>query len=82
MENPMIEIKQELIEWVENIDDLETIQAILDLKNSQEPSFVVSDIQSEYAVKDDFEERFAKGLTLEESKKRTFDFIENLPWKK
>ena len=24
MENPMIEIKQELIEWVENIDDLET----------------------------------------------------------
>ena len=82
MENPMIEIKQELIEWVENIDDLETIQAILDLKNSQEPSFVVSDIQSEYAVKDDFEERFAKGITLEESKKRTFDFIENLPWKK
>ena len=82
MENPIIEIKQELIEWVENIDDLETIQAILDLKNSQEPSFVVSDIQSEYAVKDDFEERFAKGLTLEESKKRTFDFIENLPWKK
>ena len=82
MENPMIEIKQELIEWVENIDDLETIQAILDLKNSQEPSCVVSDIQSEYAVKDDFEERFAKGLTLEESKKRTFDFIENLPWKK
>ena len=78
----MIEIKQELIEWVENIDDLETIQAILDLKNSQEPSCVVSDIQSEYAVKDDFEERFAKGLTLEESKKRTFDFIENLPWKK
>ena len=46
MENPMIEIKQELIEWVKNIDDLETIQAILDLKNSQEPSFVVSDIQS------------------------------------
>ena len=82
MENPMIEIKQELIEWVKNIEDLETIQAILDLKNSQEPSFVVSDIQSEYAVKDDFEERFAKGLTLEESKKRTFDFIENLPWKK
>jgi hypothetical protein len=82
MENPIIEIKQELIEWVENIDDLETIQAILDLKNSQEPSCVVSDIQSEYAVKDDFEERFAKGLTLEESKKRTFDFIENLPWKK
>jgi hypothetical protein len=82
MENPIIEIKQELIEWVKNTDDLETIQAILDLKNSQEPSFVVSDIQSEYAVKDDFEERFAKGLTLEESKKRTFDFIENLPWKK
>ena len=82
MKNPIIEIKQELIEWVKNTDDLETIQAILDLKNSQEPSFVVSDIQSEYAVKDDFEERFAKGLTLEESKKRTFDFIENLPWKK
>ena len=82
MENPIIEIKQELIEWVKNTDDLETIQAILDLKNSQEPSCVVSDIQSEYAVKDDFEERFAKGLTLEESKKRTIDFIENFPWKK
>ena len=74
MENPIIEIKQELIEWVKNTDDLETIQAILDLKNSQEPSFVVSDIQSEYAVKDDFEERFAMGITSqkarEESKKR------------
>jgi hypothetical protein len=47
-----------------------------------EKASTVSDPQSEYAVKDDFEERFSKGLTLEESKKRTFDFIDNLPWKK
>ena len=82
MENPMIEIKQELIEWVKNTDDLETIQAILDLKNSQEPSCVVSDIQSEYAVKDDFEERFAKGMTSKEFRRRITQHIDSLPWEK
>ena len=82
MENPIIEIKQELIEWVKNTDDLETIQAILDLKNSQEPSFVVSDIQSEYAVKDDFEERFVKGMTSKEFRRRITQHIDSLPWEK
>ncbi len=35
----------------------------------------------ESALKDDFDKRFAKGLILEESKKRTYNFIRSLPWK-
>ena len=127
MENSVIGLKNELIEWIQNIFDPEILQKVMDLKNTiesssliaeinseipvennfneqfvagmssdelmeniashiesinSEKSSVVSDTKAEYTVKDDFEERFAKGLTLEESKKRTFGFIENLPWKK
>ena len=127
MENSVIGLKNELIEWIQNIFDPEMLQKVMDLKNTiesssliaeinseipvennfdeqfaagmssdelmeniashiesinSEKSSVVSDTKAEYTVKDDFEERFAKGLTLEESKKRTFGFIENLPWKK
>lgn len=126
MENSVIEIKNELIEWIENTFDVEILQKMMDLKNekpslisdinSEKPlendfdeqfaagmtseellenvaahiesinsdpsSSVVSDNQAEYAVKDDFDERFAKGLTAAESRKRTREFISNLPWKK
>lgn len=82
MKNPIIEAKKEIIEWVKNLHELETLQELLDIKNAENANSQLSEPELEYAVKDDFDERFAKGLTLEESKKRTFDFIESLPWKR
>lgn len=61
---------------------MENIAAHLESIATEVPSSVVSDSQSEYAVKDDFDERFSKGLTPAQSRKRTREFISNLPWKK
>ncbi|MFL9833044.1 hypothetical protein [Chryseobacterium terrae] len=83
MENPILQAKKELIQWIKEMDDLDEIQELLDLKNKNIlSSGVVAESQTEYVVKDDFDERFAKGLTSEESRRRTREFIENLPWKK
>lgn len=82
MENPIIEIKKELIEWIKNLDDLETIQSLLELKNTDETAFSVSDEQAEYAVKDDFDERFARGMTSKEFRRRIIQHIDSLPWEK
>ena len=122
----MIEIKNEIIEWIENTFDEGILQKMVDLKNetpsiisdinsetlvennfdeqfaagmnsdelmeniaahiesiaSEESTGKVSDVSADYAVKDDFDDRFAKGLTPAESRKRTREFISNLPWKK
>ncbi|WHF52316.1 hypothetical protein QGN23_03320 [Chryseobacterium gotjawalense] len=82
MENPIIEIKKELIEWIKNLDDLETIQSLLELKNADETAITVSDEQAEYAVKDDFDERFARGMTSKEFRRRIIQHIDSLPWEK
>lgn len=80
MENPIAEAKRELIEWIQGINNFEEIQELLVIKNNQ--NAVVAESYPEYAVKNDFDERFAKGLTLAESRRRTREFIENLPWEK
>ena len=67
MQNPILKAKKEIIEWVKNLDELETIQELLDLKNADDANSQVSEPELEYAVKDDFDERFAKGYTMEES---------------
>ena len=82
MENPMIEIKQELIEWVKNIDDLETLSELMKLKEMYALIPLVAESQTEYLVKDDFDERFEKGIPHKEMKRRTLKYIESLPWKK
>ena len=64
------------------MEDEEIIAQLLKLKKELERSFVVSEPETEYAVKDDFEERWVKGLTSEESRARTKKFLESLPWKK
>ena len=81
MENPIIEAKKEIIEWVKNLDDLETIQELLDLKNENSSPSQVFEPSTEYALKDDFDERFAKGITGNELLERLFAHIEILPWK-
>lgn len=82
MENPITEAKKELIQWIKEMDELEDIAELIEIKNRKTLVSHVAESQAEYAVKDDFDERFAKGLTSEESRRRTRKFIESLPWKK
>ncbi|CAD7813783.1 hypothetical protein CHRY9390_02710 [Chryseobacterium aquaeductus] len=82
MENPITEAKKELIQWIKEMDELEDIAEVMELKDRMNSNGKVAETQSEYVVKDDFDERFAKGLTSAESRKRTREFIEKLPWKK
>ncbi|MBF8456633.1 hypothetical protein IV494_05500 [Kaistella sp. G5-32] len=66
MENSMIDTKNDLIEWIENTFDLEILQKIVDLKSGIESSSLISDINSETSIKDDFDEQFAAGMTSDE----------------
>ena len=82
MDLKYLQKKEHLIDWISKLEDEEIIAQLLKLKKELERSFVVSEPETEYAVKDDFEERWAKGLTSEESRARTKKFLESLPWKK
>lgn len=62
----MIEKKKELIEWINDLDDLAMVQKILNLKNNVKSSSLISDINSEPILKNDFDEQFAAGMTSEE----------------
>ena len=64
MENSMIEIKNELIEWIENTFDLKVLQKVMDLKN--ETSTLISDINSQTIVENNFDEQFAAGMNSDE----------------
>ncbi|MGO4708714.1 hypothetical protein AB4Y90_06255 [Chryseobacterium sp. 2TAF14] len=81
MENPILEAKKELIQWIKEMDELEDIAELLEMKKRKTSIDQVAEPQSEYAVKDDFDERFAKGIPHDEMRRRTFAFIESLPWK-
>lgn len=82
MENSIIEAKKELIQWIKEMDELEDIAELLEIKNRMISNGVVAEAQAEYVAKDDFDERFAKGLNSAESRKRTREFISKLSWKK
>ena len=71
MENSTIQIKKELIEWVKNLDDLEVLSQLIEMKEKDESISLVSEEQAEFLVKDDFDERFAKGLTSEEARRES-----------
>lgn len=81
MENPILQSKKELIHWMNTLDDLEVIAELLDLKEKRATAETFSEPQTEYLVKDDFDERFAKGMSGEELMKRVYAHIETLPWK-
>lgn len=66
MENSILENKNDLIEWIKNLDDLAVFQKVLDLKNSAEFSPLISHINSEPILKNDFDEQFAAGMTSDE----------------
>lgn len=66
MENSLIQIKNELIEWIENTYDVEILQKIAAIKNDMEQSLLISDINSERIVENNFDEQFAAGMTSDE----------------
>ena len=74
-------IKTEIADWVKSLEDGPVLLEILKIKNRLEIPRVAEE-KTAYSVKDDFDEKFAEGLTMEESRKRTREFIEKLPWKK
>ncbi len=59
--------KKRIIEWVESLEDTETIELLKDMANPR---------------KFNFDEEFKKGLTSEEFSKRTTDFLKGLKWEK
>ncbi|KFC19487.1 hypothetical protein [Chryseobacterium sp. FH1] len=81
MSSDFINNKNEILQWISELQDEDIISELLELKNNVELSSYINEPKTEYAVKDDFEERWAKGISHEEMKKRTRDYISNLPWK-
>lgn len=81
MENPILEAKRELIQWIKDMDELDDIAELLEIKNRKTLIHQVAESQAEYAVKDDFDERFAKGITGEDLMRKVYAHIESLPWK-
>ncbi|MGS0748356.1 hypothetical protein [Halpernia sp. GG3] len=71
MENPILDAKNEIMKWVGNLDDLDIIQQLLELKNENNSPSQVFESSAEYAVKDDFDEKFAKGMGSENSRKES-----------
>ncbi|TDX86775.1 hypothetical protein [Epilithonimonas xixisoli] len=69
MNSDFINEKKELLQWISELQDEETILEILKIKNDFES--LVKESKSEYIVADDFEERWAKGLTSEQSRAET-----------
>lgn len=82
MENPITEAKKELIQWIKEMNEFEDLADLFEFKEKMTSKNKVSESQTEYAVKDDFDERFAKGFNSAESRKRTREFISKLSWEK
>lgn len=76
MENSMIEIKNEIIEWIENTFNEGILQKMVDLKN--ETSSLISDINSEKTVENNFDEQFAAGMTSDELMENIAAHIESI----
>lgn len=73
--------KNELLQWISDLQDENMVLQLLELKDRVNISTSVNESKTEYAVKDDFEERWAKGISHEEMKKKTREYISKLPWK-
>ena len=78
MENSVIEIKNELIEWIQNIFDPEILQNVMDLKNKIESSSLIAEINSEIPVENNFDEQFAAGMSSDELMENIASHIESI----
>ena len=79
MENPILEYKKELIHWVNNLDDLDVLSELIELKNKDEsiPLGLGKDL-----VNDDFDEQFAAGMTSGELLENIAAHIESVDCEK
>ena len=78
MENSVIEIKNELIEWIQNIFDPEILQNVMNLKNEIESSSLIAEINSEIPVENNFNEQFAAGMSSDELMENIASHIESI----
>ena len=78
MENSVIEIKNELIEWIQNIFDPEMLQKVMNLKNEIESSSLIAEINSEIPVENNFDEQFAAGMSSDELMENIASHIESI----
>ncbi len=74
-------LKKQLIAWVNSIEDEDVIQKLMDLKARFTVSDSVNEPKAEYCIEDNFEERWSRGIPHAEMKKKTLEYISNLPWK-
>ena len=58
--------KKEILDWISGLDNPVILNAVYSIKQKQEISF---------------KERFEKGITAEEFKEKTTQFLKSLPWK-
>lgn len=61
--------KKEILDWIENLENEDVIKKLLEIKYDVETS--VYEAKAEYAVKDNFEERWAEGLTPSQARDET-----------
>jgi hypothetical protein len=59
--------KDNLIKWIQTIEDSKILNKIESIKS--EETF-------------DFEKEWARGISVEEARKKSKEFIKSLPWKK
>ena len=78
MENSVIGLKNELIEWIQNIFDPEILQKVMDLKNTIESSSLIAEINSEIPVENNFNEQFAAGMSSDELMENIASHIESI----
>ncbi len=66
MEKSVIDLKNELIEWIESTYDSERLQQMLEIKNCAGSSSLIANINSETVIQEDFDQQFAAGMTSDE----------------
>jgi hypothetical protein len=70
--NPDFDLKKnELLNWISTLQDGNVLSKLLEIKNDSNNTQSVNESKTEYVVKDDFEERWTKGLTSEQSRAET-----------
>ena len=60
--------KSELIKWINSLDNPTIIEQIKRIKKRESEPF-------------DFEKEWANGISIEEARKSTKEFLSSLPWK-
>ncbi|GEM_PF-459167 len=61
--------KKEIIKWINSLENPVILEQIKSIKKRDTEPF-------------DFEKEWATGVSIEEARKKTSDFIKSLPWEK